>query len=125
MSAIPIARPEGIGLDPAALRRADELVPRWRTEDRVPAVGWTVGRQRPAKDAPAIRKDALFLIASITKPVTATAIMMLRAPVERGVVGANLKQGLTHRGTEDTEKIRNRLNTLFPWFSLCSRCLCG
>ena len=40
-----------------------------------------MGRQRAAKDAPALRKDALFLIASITKPLTATAIMML---LERG-----------------------------------------
>src|SRR5438552_3016952 len=93
MSAIPIARPDAIGLDPAALRRADDLVQRWLTEDRIPAAGWTVGRrgrmidvrlvgrQRAAKDAPALRKDALFLVASITKPLTATAIMML---LERG-----------------------------------------
>jgi len=93
MTAIPIDKPETLRLDPAAVRRADELVQRWITDDRIPAAGWTlgrrgrmiepriVGRQRPAKDAPALRKDALFLIASITKPVTATAIMML---LERG-----------------------------------------
>ncbi len=93
MSAIPIARPDTIGLDPAALRRADDLVQGWLREDRIPAAGWTVGRrgrmieprlvgrQRPAKDAPALRKDSLFLVASITKPVTATAVMML---LERG-----------------------------------------
>src|SRR5439155_16754176 len=40
-----------------------------------------VGRMRPDKDSPALRKDALFLVASITKPVTVTAVMML---VERG-----------------------------------------
>ena len=91
--AIPIARPDAIGLDPAALRRADDLVQRWLREDRIPAASWTVGRrgrmieprlvgrQRAVKDGPAIRKDALFVIASITKPVTATAIMML---LERG-----------------------------------------
>ena len=90
---IPIAKPETIGIDPAALRRADELVLRWITDDRIPAAAWCVGRrgrmaeprlvgrQRAAKDAPAIRKDALFLLASPTKPVTATAIMML---LERG-----------------------------------------
>ena len=93
MAAIPIARPEQIGLDPAAIRRADELVQRWVQEDRIPAAGWCVGRrgrmleprlvgrQRPAKDAPAIRKDAMFLIASPTKPITCTAVMML---LERG-----------------------------------------
>ena len=93
MPAIPIGKPESIGIDPAALRRADDLVQRWLTDDRIPAAGWTlgrrgriieprlVGRQRPAGDAPALRRDALFVIASITKPVTATAIMML---LERG-----------------------------------------
>lgn len=93
MPGIPIAKAESIGLDPAAIRRADELVQRWLNEDRIPSAGWCVGRrgrmleprmvgrQRPAKDAPALRKDALFLIASPTKPVTATAIMML---LERG-----------------------------------------
>ena len=93
MSAIPIARPAAIGIDAAALRRADDLVQRWLTDDHIPAAGWTVGRrgrmieprlvgrQRPAKNAPALRNDALFLVASITKPVTVTAVMML---LERG-----------------------------------------
>ncbi len=93
MARLRIDNPEALNLDPAALRRADELVQRWVTEDRIPAAGWIVGRrgrtidqrligrQRPAKDAPALAKDALFLIASITKPVTVAAVMML---VERG-----------------------------------------
>jgi len=41
------------------------------------------GRQRPEKDAPPLRKDAMFLVASITKPVTVTGVMML---VERGEI---------------------------------------
>src|SRR5262249_55270228 len=64
-------------------------------KDRIPAAGWVVGRrgrmieprfvgrQRPTKDTPALRRDALFLIASITKPVTVGAVMML---VERGLL---------------------------------------
>src|ERR1051325_7883171 len=93
MAEITIAKPESLGIDPAAVRRADDLVQRWVMTDRIPAAGWCigrrgrmieprlVGRQRPAKDAPALRKDALFLVASITKPVTVTAVMML---LERG-----------------------------------------
>ncbi|MBI2805199.1 MAG: beta-lactamase family protein [Planctomycetes bacterium] len=93
MSAVPIGKPESMGLDPIALRRADDLVQRWLKEDRIPAAGWCVGRrgrmieprlvgrQRAAKNAPALRKEALFLVASITKPVTVTAVMML---LERG-----------------------------------------
>ena len=39
------------------------------------------GRNGPGPDNPLIGPDALFLVASITKPVTVTAVMML---VERG-----------------------------------------
>lgn len=93
MRAIPVAKPETIGIDPSALSRADELLGRWIAEDRIPAAGWCVGRrghlveprlvgrQRASADAPPLRQDALFLIASITKPVAATAVMML---LERG-----------------------------------------
>src|SRR4051794_38366400 len=89
MADLPIARPDSIGLDPAVLRRADDLVQRWLNDDHIPAAGWCVGRrgcmiaprlvgrQRPAQDAPALCKDALFLVASITKPVAATAVLML------------------------------------------------
>jgi CubicO group peptidase (beta-lactamase class C family) len=41
------------------------------------------GHQQPGRDAPPIRLDALFLVASITKPVTATAVVML---AERGLL---------------------------------------
>jgi CubicO group peptidase (beta-lactamase class C family) len=41
------------------------------------------GRLSPAPDAPVVRPDSVFLLASITKPVTACALMLL---VERGRV---------------------------------------
>ena len=41
------------------------------------------GRLSPAPDAPAVRPDSVFLVASVTKPVTASALMLL---VERGQV---------------------------------------
>jgi CubicO group peptidase (beta-lactamase class C family) len=41
------------------------------------------GRLSPAPDAPVVRPDSVFLLASITKPVTACAVMLL---VERGQV---------------------------------------
>lgn len=90
---IAVAKPQTLGLDADRLARADALVARWIAADQVPAAAWVVGRRgrmleprfagrmRPEKNSPALRRDALFLIASITKPVTATAIMML---VERG-----------------------------------------
>lgn len=93
MSGLPIAKAEEIGFIPDRLRRACDLLERWVKEDKVPAATLCVGRkgkmveprffgrQRPDADAPPLRKDALFLTASITKPVTVTALMML---VERG-----------------------------------------
>jgi CubicO group peptidase (beta-lactamase class C family) len=93
MGTIPSAKPEEIGFDPARLRRAFDLLRQWVETDKVPAAGlcvgrkgkmvepFLVGRQRPETNAPALRPDALFLVASITKPVTVTAVLML---VERG-----------------------------------------
>ena len=86
-------KPEEIGFDPTQLERAFALLQQWTETDKVPAATLCVGRkgkvlaprffgrQRPEKGAPPLRKDALFLTASITKPVTVTAVMML---VERG-----------------------------------------
>src|SRR5262249_1570408 len=80
--------------DAARLRRAHDLLRRWTDQGKVPAAGLCVGRaakalepaffgrHRPDADAP-LRDDARFLIAPITKPVTATAVMLL---VERGEV---------------------------------------
>jgi CubicO group peptidase (beta-lactamase class C family) len=89
------AKPEEIGIDPGRFRYACELLRRWTEQDRVPAAALCVGRrgrmlgphffgrQRPEPDAPPLRDDALFLIASLTKPVTVAAVMLL---VERGEV---------------------------------------
>ncbi len=63
--------------------------------DVIPAVGWIVGRggqisppcvrgrSRLAADSPAVNSDAIFLIASITKPIVAMAILQL---IERGAI---------------------------------------
>src|SRR6516162_6458217 len=93
--AIPIAKPAEIGFEPSRLQRAFDVLAEWVKKDRIPAAGlcvgrkgrmvepYLVGRQRPEQAAP-IRKDAQFLIASLTKPVTVTAVMLL---VERGELG--------------------------------------
>jgi hypothetical protein len=95
MPTVPVASAEAIGFDPRRLERAYGLIQRWVDTDRVPAATLCVGRrgrmvaprffgrQRPEASAPALRDDSLFLVASITKPVTATAAMLL---VERGQV---------------------------------------
>jgi len=93
MPPLPIAEPQALGIDSGRLRRAHALVRHWVQTNRIPAAALCVGRrgrmlepllvgrQRPEPGGPALRPDALFLIASITKPVTVTAAMIL---VERG-----------------------------------------
>jgi len=82
-------------LDPDRWQRALDLVQGWCDSGELPSAGLIAGRgedvteahffgkQTPADDSPPIRKDAIFLVASITKPVVATAILML---VERGLI---------------------------------------
>jgi CubicO group peptidase (beta-lactamase class C family) len=77
------------------LQRAYDLLERWARNGRLPGAALGIGRstgsleprffgrQGPGPADPAIRPDALFLVASITKPVTATAVMLL---VERGAL---------------------------------------
>lgn len=89
---LPLAKPADLGIDPARFDRACRLLEEWTRSDKVPAAALCVGRkgkmvepcffgrQRPDAKTP-LRPDALFLTASITKPVTAIAVMML---VERG-----------------------------------------
>jgi CubicO group peptidase (beta-lactamase class C family) len=85
--------PEPAGWISDRLERAYALLERWTAQDKVPAAALCVGRgggileprffgrHGAGPGAPPIRRDALFLVASITKPVTVTAVMML---VERG-----------------------------------------
>lgn len=102
---LPQARPEEIGLDPRRLQRAYDLLEQWTTGADAPVPGGAIlvgrsgkivpprffGRQGPERDAPPIRQDALFLLASITKPVTYLGAMLM---VERGQL--SLTDRVTH-----------------------------
>lgn len=95
MPELTVAQPRDAGFDERRLESAYELLRKWTAEDRIPAAGICVGRrgrmleprlfgqQRPNSGAPSLRRDALFLVASITKPVTVGAVMLL---VERGKI---------------------------------------
>jgi CubicO group peptidase (beta-lactamase class C family) len=90
---LPVVRPEEAGVDPGRYARLGELLRRWFREDSLTAAAVAVGRRgkllepihvgrlRVAPDSPPLPRDALFLVASIAKPVTVTAAMIL---VERG-----------------------------------------
>jgi CubicO group peptidase (beta-lactamase class C family) len=94
---LPLAKPEEIGIDARRLQTAYALLDTWTASKPAAVPGGAIlvgrrgkilpphfsGRQGPEANAPDIRKDGLFLLASITKPVVYSAAMML---VERGLL---------------------------------------
>ena len=74
--------------------RLDAVLEGWTIHGNVPAIAYAIGdshgeiiarqfgRQSRDRDQP-LREDALFLVASLTKPLTVMAVMML---VERGLI---------------------------------------
>ncbi|MCE9534088.1 MAG: beta-lactamase family protein [Planctomycetes bacterium] len=92
---LPQVKPEEIGIDPKRLQVAYDLLEKWTTGPNAPVPGASIlvgragktvlprsfGRQGPEADAEAIRPDAMFYMASVTKPLIYTAGMML---LERG-----------------------------------------
>src|SRR5690349_10788258 len=93
MPYLPTAAPAEIGFDPQRLDVAYRLLKKWTDDGTVPSGAITVGRQGrmveprlfgrmgPGADAPPIRPDAMFLLASITKPIVYFCAMQL---VEQG-----------------------------------------
>jgi CubicO group peptidase (beta-lactamase class C family) len=97
MMNLPVARPEELGLDRERLQAASDLLRKWTSGPDAPLPGGCLlvgrrgkivapqftGRQGPEAGAEAIRADGMFLLASITKPVTYLAAMIC---VERGLL---------------------------------------
>ncbi len=97
MPHLPTAKPQEIGIDPKRLEIAHQLLDSWTSGDNAPLPGAAMivgrrgnvvepryfGKQGPEAGAPPIRRDGLFLMASITKPLTYLAGLML---VERGML---------------------------------------
>jgi len=93
----PHARPEEIDLDPRRLQTAYDLLDQWTKGPDAPVPSGAIlvsrhgkivppkffGRQGPEPKAEPIRSDALFLMASLSKPLSYLAGLML---VERGLL---------------------------------------
>lgn len=89
------ATAEAVGLDPVRWNQTLATLENWSAAEELPAAAviagrdglacgpYLFGKQSPGESAPAIREDAIFLIASITKPVVAMAALLL---VERGLL---------------------------------------
>ncbi len=96
-SALPEVKPDDIQLDPRRLQVAYDLLEKWTTGPKAPVPGGAIlvgrygktvaprffGRQGPEPDAEPIRDDAMFYMASVTKPVIFMAGMLL---VEQGLL---------------------------------------
>jgi CubicO group peptidase (beta-lactamase class C family) len=90
--------PESVGMDSARVKRLSELVAGWVKNGDTPSVVVLVARRgvvvlhdafgvrHHGDTTPTLRPDAIFQVASISKPITAAAIMCL---VEDGLIGLN------------------------------------
>lgn len=92
---VPQVKPEELRLDAKRLQVAYDLMEKWTTGPRAPVPGGAIlvgrfgktvaprffGKQGPEPDAEPIRRDAMFYLASVTKPMIYTAALQF---VERG-----------------------------------------
>jgi len=92
---LPVVPPESVGVDPQRLECVFDLIENWTTSGVMPGATLLVarkgkivahrafGRTTVQPGGPPTRTDTIFLIASITKPVTYTALLRL---VDHGLV---------------------------------------
>src|SRR2546430_9423872 len=90
--------PDKAGMSAQRVQHIAELAEGWVEQGIAPALVVLVarrgnivlheafGRLTPDPDAPALPRDAIFPLASLTKPITATAAMVL---VDDGLLGLN------------------------------------
>jgi len=90
--------PEEAGMLPERVEHIKRLMEGWVDEDQTPSLVVLAARRgviflheaygvlTPAADSPPLQTDSIFPVMSITKPITATAIMIL---VEDGLLGLN------------------------------------
>lgn len=113
------ADPASVGMSAARLENAAGILAGEVDRGRVLTASMLVARRQkivlhrgfgkltPAANAPAATADSIFLVASITKPVTACALMLL---VERGLVSLDdpVVHYLPEFAGEDRSKVRVR-----------------
>jgi CubicO group peptidase (beta-lactamase class C family) len=97
-SELRVGAPEDVGMDPARIRRLRDRVGGWVKSGDHPSVVVLVARRGVivlheafgvrhfADTTPTLKTDSIFPIASLTKPITAAAVMCL---VEDGLIGLN------------------------------------
>ena len=98
MTVLRAGTPSEAGMLPERIQLARERAAGWVKEGQTPSLAVLVARHgvivlhegfvtlRPEPDSSALARDSIFPITSLTKPVTATAVMTL---VEDGLLGLN------------------------------------
>jgi len=93
-----VGTPEKVGMDPVRLDRLRELARGWVEKGDTPSLILLVARRGvivlhesfgvrcPDDTTPTLRTDSIFPVSSLSKPVTAAAVMCL---VEDGLIGLN------------------------------------
>lgn len=83
MATVPVVSPSRVGFHPGRLQRAYDSLQAWVDSGEIPSAALCIGRRGAVAEPRffGVPADSLFLVASITKPVTAAAVMLL---VERG-----------------------------------------
>lgn len=95
--ALPVVKPEELQIDARRLQAAYALLEQWTSGPQAPVPGAAIavgrwgkvletrrfGRQGPEPNAEPLRRDAMFYMASVTKPVIYMAALLL---VERGLL---------------------------------------
>ncbi len=97
---LPQVKPEDLGIDSKRLQKAYDLMELWTKGPNAPVPGGCIlvgrnqstlaprffGKQGPEPDAEPLRQDAMFYMASVTKPIIYTCGMLL---VESGILNLN------------------------------------
>jgi CubicO group peptidase (beta-lactamase class C family) len=101
MAAAPVLRegpPESVGMDPLRIKRLRELGASWVKNDETASLVLLTARRgtivlheafgvrRPEDKDWTLRRDSIFTVASVAKPITAASVMCL---VEDGLIGLN------------------------------------
>jgi serine-type D-Ala-D-Ala carboxypeptidase len=108
--------PDDAGMCAERVSRVRDLCAGWVRDGHTPTLGVCVARRGvivlhesfgvlgPGLDSPPLTRDALFPVASVTKPITATLVMQL---VEDGLLGLNrpAKDYLPELSGDGTEEI--------------------
>jgi CubicO group peptidase (beta-lactamase class C family) len=118
---LPEVEPRDIGINPKQLQVAHDLMEKWTTGKDAPVPGGAIlvgrhgkmvtprffGRQGPEAAAGPIRRDAMFYLASVTKPIIYMAALTL---VERGKL--NLSDRVSRYLPEFTGAVREDAQVL-------------